>query len=492
MKRKLLAALLTASMAAALLAGCGAAEEEGSKDPGPAEETGEGDDAGKENNNVGDGEEAPTDIDGEEDLADITVSFWSLSGKAPDEADVGMVEDAINEITEESINTTVHLNIMDLGTYIPNGAMANGVANGEDFDLVLTAAAQSGSYHVMVSNGMLNPISDLLAKYAPELLSALPEGYLDATTREGQIYAVPSYCNKVKNMYWLEAAGIDIESVKTIDDVDKALRVIKEKTDLIPMGGAANTVNLTFPGYAFGAGYVTAAYDPLGENTAVAAAVYHDDDTHTAVSRYETEEFKTDMAYLKKWYDDGLLDKDVASDNATGNAFLEKDNVASIFYTSQFDNVASLAAQGDGSYVKLANGVVGTGDIQQFTWAIPVSCDEPEASAKFLNLMYTNADIVNLLNYGLEGVHYEKKADGTIGFPEGVTEESSGYYLGNMTSLIGNGFLAYPWEGADPNSAQIARQEMENAQYSPLMGFTLDTAALGDVYTAICPIARNE
>lgn len=493
MKKKLVAAILTVAMTAAMLTGCGngAAEEGVSKElaeEGTEEESEEGseEDAGEES-----GAEAEP-----EDLAEITVSYWSL-GTVPEEVD--LVEEAINEITEPEIGVTVNLNVMDVGSYIPNGAMANGVANGEDFDLVLTAAALSGHYSVMMSNGMLMPITDLLEEYAPALLNTIPEDFLDATTKNGEIYAVPSYCNKVQHMYWicrnsaLEAAGIDINSVTTIEALDEALAKIKETSpDLIPLSGAAFTMNMTYPGFSFGNGDGTATWDPLGESTAVAAAVYHDDDTHTAVSRYETEEFKKDIEYLKKWYDAGLLDKDTATDSATGSAIMDKANAASEIYVGQFDIAGTRAAASDSSYVKLADGVIGTGAMQQFTWALPVSCDEPEAAVKFMNMLYTDERIVNLIDYGIEGTHWEKKADGTIGFPEGVSAENSGYWMGGLTALVGNGFLAYPWEGADPDSAALAQEEMAGAVYSPLLGFVLDTTALGDLYTQLCPIANQE
>lgn len=486
MKKKLLAALLTVAMTASMLTGCGggAAEEEGVSNQVAEDGTEE------------DGEEASEGEDEGEDLTEITVSFWSLA-TVPEEVD--LVEEAINEITEEEIGVTVHLNIMDVGSYIPNGAMANGVANGEDFDLVLTAAALSGHYGVMMSNGMLMPITDLLEEYAPELMATIPADFLGATTKDGEIYAVPSYCNKVQNMYWicrtdaLEAAGIDISTVTSIEALDEALHKIKETSpDYMPLSGASFTMNLTYPGYSFGAGNGISTWDPLGESTAIAAAVYHDDDTHTAVSRYETEDFKKDIEYLSKWYADGLLDKDTATDSATGSAILDKANAASEIYVGQFDIAATRAASSNSQYVKMADGVIATGAMQQFTWALPVSCDEPEAAVKFMNLLFTDERIVNLVDYGVEGVHYVKNDDGTIGFPEGVTSENSGYYLGGLTALVGNGFLAYPWEGADPNTAELAQKEMANATYSPLLGFSLDTTALGDLYTNLCPIANQE
>ena len=51
---------------------------------------------------------------GDEDLADIEVMFWTLN-TIP--SDLETVEDAINAITEEKINTTVHLNIIEMGSY---------------------------------------------------------------------------------------------------------------------------------------------------------------------------------------------------------------------------------------------------------------------------------------------------------------------------------------------------------------------------------------
>lgn len=493
MKKKMVAILLTASLAASVLAGCGNAEEEGaeaSQNETQREESESGQEETVEEPGTG------SDEEGEEDLAEITVSFWSL-GSVPQEVD--LVEEAINEITEPEIGVSVNLNIMDVGSYIPNGAMANGVANGEDFDLVCTAAALSGHYSVMMSNGMLLPMTDLLEEYAPELLDTVSEDFLGATTKNGEIYAVPSYSNKIKNMYWLcrnevlEKAGIDISTVTDVEALEEALVKIKESCpEYIPLGGASTSIQIHYPGYDVFSGKKQAAWDALGDGTAVAAAVYYDDETLTAVSQYETEGCKKSYEMVKKWYDMGLIDKDIATDNASSDPLLDKENIASAFAVGQFDVVATKCLASNSQSVEFAEAVIDTSVMQQFTWAIPVSCDEPEAAAKFLNMLYTDERIVNLVDFGIEGKHWERKEDGTIGFPEGITAESSGYYLGNMTAIVGNGFLAYPWEGADPNSAAMGKEEMDNATYSPLLGFCLDTEALGDIYAGLCTIAHTE
>lgn len=126
--------------------------------------------------------------------------------------------------------------------------------------------------------------------------------------------------------------------------------------------------------------------------------------------------------------------------------------------------------------------------ISHFEWILPISVIQSLAwlfPMKFMDLMYTDADIVNLLTWGIEGVHYEVKADGTIGFPEGVTSENSGYYLGGLDFLFGNTFLAKVWEGNDPNLRQNAKAAMDSHRVSPLVGFSIDTSQLENEITAI-------
>lgn len=103
---------------------------------------------------------------------------------------------------------------------------------------------------------------------------------------------------------------------------------------------------------------------------------------------------------------------------------------------------------------------------------------------KFINLLFTDEEVINLLNFGIEGVHWEEKEDGTIGFPEGVDSTSSGYYL-NATWIFGNQFLSRVWEGNDPDSRKIALEKQERGLYSPAIGFTVDTSQFENELTSI-------
>lgn len=54
----------------------------------------------------------------------------------------------------------------------------------------------------------------------------------------------------------------------------------------------------------------------------------------------------------------------------------------------------------------IGDAYLSTGDLNAVSWMIASTTDVPEAAMKFLNLTYTDADIINLLIYGIEGRDY--------------------------------------------------------------------------------------
>jgi putative aldouronate transport system substrate-binding protein len=87
--------------------------------------------------------------------------------------------------------------------------------------------------------------------------------------------------------------------------------------------------------------------------------------------------------------------------------------------------------------------------------------------------MYTNAEISNLLTFGIEGRDYVDKDDGTIGYPAGVTAQTVPYHM--VEFLFGNQFMLKVWEGNPPDLRQQALAKNRSMQVSPLLGFTMDT-----------------
>lgn len=432
-----------------------------------------------------------------EDPTEISVILWA-NGAPPSAEALALVNEKINEITVPEINVIVNLQIWDVGTYI--GTSATAVGAGDDIDLMCTFPAAAPHFSNMSAQNMLLPLDDLLAEYAPGILDLIPEAWWAATTVNGEIVGVPIYANKAMNYgitvvkEWFDELGLKAEDIKTMDDIHAMLLAFQAKhPDKIAFSGDNLSLDFTYPGFDFING---SYFDQLGDASGVAAIVPFKADGTTdykVVSRYETEGFNTMRKNLQTWYNEGLIDKDTFSYN--GNGFFATVN-ADVFAGMSVATPTQKANRGtaflrEGMEIELMPGTVSTASVTQFTWALPTSCDEEVAAVKFMNMLYTNADIYNLICFGVKGVHYELDANGQMVMPEGMSPETSPYYP-NCFNFVGNTILTNTWAGTDPNLPALEDAAIKASIASPLLGFTFDTSAVSDQYARIGTIAHDE
>jgi len=432
-----------------------------------------------------------------EDPDPVTVVLWA-NGAPPSAEAVARVNEKINEITIPAINVEVDLQIWDVGSYI--GTVATAVGAGDDIDLMCTFPAAAPHFSSMSAQGMLLPLNDLLEEYGQDILKLIPEDWWGASTRNGKVLGVPLFANKAYNysiMFvkeWLDETGYKPEDVKTMDDIYNVLKAFQANhPDKIPLSGDNLTLDFTYPGYDF---IMNSYYDTLGDATAIAAVVPFTADGKTnykVVSRYETAGFQEMRKTLQNWYNEGLIDKDTITYNGNGVALTVNPNVFACI------NVAVPVTQGivrksslnEAIHVDLMDGVLTTAGLIQMTWALPVSCDVPEAAMKLMNMMYTDARLVNLIDFGIEGVHYVLNANGQMEFLPGIDANTSEYYP-NCYNFVTNTLLANTWAGTDPDVAQKDLIAIQNSITSPLLGFSFDTGKVSDIYALLGPLGHDE
>jgi len=92
-----------------------------------------------------------------------------------------------------------------------------------------------------------------------------------------------------------------------------------------------------------------------------------------------------------------------------------------------------------------------------------------------LNLLHTDKELLNLLDWGIEGVHYVKVPgnDNMIKLPDGVDPSKRAYNHGSQW-MFGNQFLSYLWENEAPDKWEQFRKFNESAEPSLSLGFTFD------------------
>ena len=98
--------------------------------------------------------------------------------------------------------------------------------------------------------------------------------------------------------------------------------------------------------------------------------------------------------------------------------------------------------------------------------------------------MYSDTEVINLLDWGIEGKHYVKLDDGRIDYPQGVNETNTGYGM-NTGWQFGNQLLSLIWKD-DPSSLWKDMETFNRtATLSKALGFTFDATQVKTQYAAV-------
>ncbi|HEX3027870.1 MAG TPA: ABC transporter substrate-binding protein, partial [Clostridia bacterium] len=98
--------------------------------------------------------------------------------------------------------------------------------------------------------------------------------------------------------------------------------------------------------------------------------------------------------------------------------------------------------------------------------AISSTSGNPERAMMFLNLLYTDPYLYNLIAYGIEGKHYEKRASGVIEKP------GNAYFVEPCT--FGNSNLSYNLSYYPKNLKEELKSLNTKAIISPLLKFSFN------------------
>lgn len=452
--KKGIAVLTAAACLAGCLAGCSKPKEEGS-------------------------EESPQ-------IKDINWMYAQMSGMIPE--DLQKVEDALNEITEEKIQVHVKLNPVSFSDYQNQISLI--MASQEKMDIITTAG--SNIWSALLSQRQLTPLNDLLDEYGPDIKDVVPEAYFKGTTVEGNIYAVTTNGTKSDNYnivlrkdlvdkYELQEEVEKIQASDSILDMDEnfeilegIFKVIKEnepEIEILYPWGANMGIN----------------YDQLSDRLGV--MMYDDENIENL---FASEEYKKLCETMYGWAKEGYIMKDAATTTESTSSLMKSGRLFAYTLSSGRGNyVDSGSANGyEAYYVNLRKPSISNSSITLFANCIPTTTTEPEAAMKFLNLLYSDADVVNLMAYGVKGEHYVEKEDGWIGYPEGV-DASNSKYPGDQTYMYGNVFLLANHETYTTQTVEEGMKYDEGAFLTNCMGFNYSSDRIKNEVAA-CSAVLNE
>ncbi len=414
----------------------------------------------------GESQGAPSAADGEvTDFSDLPVLTMAYLTSGVGSADEALIEQELNKITGTKLGVTVDLMPVAFAEIATTINMM--MSSGEKLDIIPVWQSYYPNY---IAGGQLTAMDDLLDQYGQGIREVM-EGYLEAGQSGGVQYAIPVYKSYALGTgLWYRAdiaeqLGIEIPEKMTLEQLTDVLRQVKEETELIPY-----VPNVS------GAQSYQGLYDNLGDTLGVFTDLENCSDVENL---FESSQYKEYLDVMKIWYDEGLIYQDCVSSTeqgtnliATGSAFATMDSYKPGDEATFSNKVGGYPM----SYVETRAPMLTTNLVQVIQVGIPYSCTMPDKAMAFINLMYTNPDVMNLLNWGVEGVHYQVLEDGTIDYPDGVNAENTGWQT-ELNWQFGNQSIAHIWNGQGLDLWERIRNFNDNAVKSQAFGFVWDSSA---------------
>ena len=300
------------------------------------------------------------------------------------------------------------------------------IASGDYTDIIYSFGSNySGSIEGAIEDDIIIDLAPYMEEYAPDYTNYLlsdEEVNLAVHTDAGYVPAFAGINDEGRSVSggliirtdFLDAVGLEMP--RTYDGMEEVLKAFRDELDL------------EIPYWSNPSGYVIEMTGGYG----VGISFYVDD----GVVKYGAYEdgFRDYMEMMNRWYDEGLLYHDFASQSST-QQFPESDlvnnNKVGIWYNSlnemsQYTNETSTDPNFtiSGLYVPAQN----EGDTTHFSTIsdkvqvnsgnfISSTCEDVELAMAWCNYWYTDEGTL-LANYGIEGESWEYDADGNPQFTD--------------------------------------------------------------------------
>lgn len=402
--------------------------------------------------------------------------------------DLQEVTEAINEIAAAEIGVEAEFKVVDARDAFSEYSLW--IGNGKQVDLMILNNQDITDY---INKRMVLPLDDYLEQYAPDICHIMEEGYhlTEGSAVDGKAYGitiVPDTVGSGGGMWiplrYLEEAGLGYEEdhIYSMEEIGKLCAFLKDKyPDSYPLGQITSGNVSTTMGYFYG------FMDTLGQDASMG---YLDSDGRIK-NYYESEEYEEFLNYLRDWYLAGYIYPDAAITDADISELTKNETVLSWVFTS----VPGIVTKEDFGEEIVCLHTTEVYSCSQYSkpgfWTIPSTSAHVEAAMKFLNLMYQDNRISNLLNWGIEEKHYivTDEENGLIAYPEGKTAADTGY--SNPLHLYGDFRSVYSMEPAETRQARMefSRKAMDNQV--GVKGFLYSTAGMAGVIDAVQEVVEK-
>jgi len=379
--------------------------------------------------------------------------------QSPSQKDVSLVEEKVNEYLKDKINATLKINILESSQY--EKKMGTMIAAGEAFDIAFTCSWLL-NYATYANDGAFFDLTDYTDTYLKEAIQLFDEDYLKSAYIDGRLYALPTLKEIASQKGWVyrkdiaEKYNLNMADYKNFEELEPVLKMIKEKEPSIQY-----PIDWTEDRTAFN---LNDFYSPVAD----VAIFFENGKARDKVENIiESDIMKKSAAISRRFYLEGLVNPDVlTSTNITqrfqeGKTFVYMENLKPGKAEETYRGKNIPVAQVGITPIYKTDGL---GSMN----AVSSTSKNPYRAMRFLNLLYTDPVLSNLIVYGVEGVHYTKIDENRVDVPE-----NTGYSLANIQWMFGNVFNNYLAKSEDPEKHKLLKEFNEAAMPTPVRDLTI-------------------
>lgn len=385
-----------------------------------------------------------------------------------------MVEQAVNKIVRRKLNIEV-----ELSTYATDYEQnVNSMLIGnEQLDI---AFVFRNTYMDWVKNDQLYELDSLMEQYGQGIVEVLGEKLVDTCRVKDKLYGLPN--NRDYAVGWdayilrkdvLDKYQVDPASITTMEALEKVFEIIKENEPNMTV--LSSPYDNMLSNYYF-------SMEPIGTHM-------DNGQSEQVTNLFETQEYKEILTRIRRWKLAGYLDENILEQDETVEERLGRGKVFSYIYRAK-PGVEQQESVGCGTEVvciQLGENIVANNEPSFMPWVITKNSVSADKSMQLLNLLYTDADLMNLLSYGIEGKHYVVTADGHITYPKG---KNTNLFVANAWQMP-NQFITYIWEGNPLTLWDDIKTLNEEAIQGCDFGFNFDSSEVVTEYSALQKIYEN-
>ncbi len=451
--KKAVSIILALVMAGLILSGCG-------QKANPGGET------------TAKGTTAAVDNGTEPNTAKLDFAKVKLNVAGSEQKDHDKVAAEYNKILKEKINAELDIEVMAWDTF--RDKLVAMYSSNEPLDLIFTGSGLG--YIDDVNRQAFLPIEDeMIDKYAPEMKANINPLYLQGPKVKGKLYMIPTNKEIAEGKSLMirkdiaDKYGLDITKIRGgVDELIPFLERVKAgEKEMSPLAGDVAWYGVT-----------TKYIDSMAKYSQAAGNYFVNVEDGKVYSAFDLDWVVDKYKIYRELYQKKLFSLDVQEGVLSQDDAVKTGKVAAWSGMNKPGEAKStqiyFGLEQEPYMLAGAKPLITTSSTSGAGLAIRATSKNAERAMRIINLLWSDSEIIHLVQEGIENVHYVKVNDTQKKLPDGMASTGDTGYDTGFGWMFGNLFQTYVWDTEAPDKHKQFEEFNASGFVSPTLGFVFD------------------